>query len=271
MAWDPERYEQFKKERFAPFDDLLRLVRTGDGLRIVDLGCGTGELTRRLADALPASEVVGIDSSPEMLAKTAAFARPGLRFELRRIEELEGEWDRIVSNAALHWVDDHAHLLPTLISHLRAGGQLAIQLPSNFGHVAHRSLDEISLEPPFAAALGAMAEAHRAGAAPAALPIDRYAEILHAAGATEITAFEKVYPHVLPDADAIVDFMSGTALLPYRARLDETLGATFVETFRRRLRDRFPGSPVLFTFRRTFIAATRPAGSSSESSSKAMA
>src|SRR3972149_2610153 len=71
MPWDPERYEQFERERYAPFDDLSGLVEVREGLRVIDLGCGTGELTRRLADALPESAVLGIDSSPEMLARAA--------------------------------------------------------------------------------------------------------------------------------------------------------------------------------------------------------
>ena len=84
MPWDPKRYEQFSKERYAPFDDLIKVVRVGEGLRVVDLGCGTGELTRRLADALPGSDVLGIDSSPQMLESAAKQARAGLRFEQRR-------------------------------------------------------------------------------------------------------------------------------------------------------------------------------------------
>jgi len=67
MPWDPERYHQFQKERSPPFDDLVRLIEPRPGMRVVDLGCGTGELTRRLADMLPESEVVGVDSSAEML------------------------------------------------------------------------------------------------------------------------------------------------------------------------------------------------------------
>src|SRR5215469_4577122 len=103
MPWNPERYHQFQRERAAPFEDALALVTRRDGLRVIDLGCGTGELTRRLADALPGSDVVGIDSSSEMLARAAPHARPGLRFEQGTIEELAGEWDLIFSNAALHW------------------------------------------------------------------------------------------------------------------------------------------------------------------------
>ena len=126
MPWDPERYEQFKNERYAPFEDLIALVQLRDRLRVVDLGCGTGELTGRLADHLPGSDVLGIDSSAEMLARAAERARPGLRFEQRALEDIDGAWDVIFSNAAIHWVDDHPSLIPRLFSLLRPGGQLVI-------------------------------------------------------------------------------------------------------------------------------------------------
>ena len=66
MPWDPDRYEQFSRERYAPFEDLIKLVQVRAGLRVIDLGCGTGELTRRPADDLPARDAVGIDSRREL-------------------------------------------------------------------------------------------------------------------------------------------------------------------------------------------------------------
>src|SRR5690242_13078108 len=116
MPWDPACYHQFQQERSAPFDDLISLVRIRDGITVIDLGCGTGELTRRLADLLPHSEVLGLDSSPEMLARAEGEARPGLRFVRGTIEEVEGQWDLIFSTAALHWVDGHEALVPRLLS-----------------------------------------------------------------------------------------------------------------------------------------------------------
>jgi len=91
MPWDPKRYHQFASERAAPFEDLLAMVDVRDGMRVVDLGCGSGELTARLADALPESDVTGIDSSEEMLGDAAKLARPGLRFERGAIEAVTGE------------------------------------------------------------------------------------------------------------------------------------------------------------------------------------
>src|SRR5512143_2095886 len=122
MPWDPERYHQFQRERFAPFEDLLRLVQIRPGLRVVDLGCGTGELTRRLADALPDSTVLGLDASAEMLRRAAEQIRPGLRFELGTIEAVEGSWDLVFSHAAIQWVPDHEFLVPRLLSLVAPGG-----------------------------------------------------------------------------------------------------------------------------------------------------
>src|ERR1700690_2711917 len=105
--WDPAQYERFKAERSRPFFDLLALVRPRPGMRVVDLGCGTGELTSELHTKLGARETVGIDSSETMLAKASAFAAPGLRFERGEIEgwQPDAPFDLIFSNAALHWVE----------------------------------------------------------------------------------------------------------------------------------------------------------------------
>ena len=250
MPWDPERYEQFKDERYAPFEDLVKLITVRAGLRVVDLGCGTGELTRRLTELLPDSDVLGIDASAEMLTRAAGEARPGLRFEQRKIEDADGQWDLIFSNAAIHWVDDHQALVARLLSCLRPGVQLVVQLPSNFSHPTHTIIDEIGGEPLFREALDGWSHQWPV------LSVEEYAELLYANGGEEITAFEKVYPHVLENADALADWMSGTALVPYFERLPEGLHDRFMERYRERLRERFLSSPVFFGFRRILFAAT---------------
>lgn len=252
MPWSPDRYEQFKRERYAPFEDLIKLVPVRNGLRVIDLGCGTGELTRRLSDALPGSDVLGIDSSPEMLSRAAELARPGLRFEQRAIEEVDGRWDVIFSNAALQWVDGHAALVARLLDLLRDRGRLVVQVPSNFDHPTHRLIDAVAGKEPFRTALDGWL--HRWPV----LDTEAYAELLYRQGGEEITVFEKVYAHVLEDADALADWMSGTALVPYFERMEDALREPFLKRYRERLRERWPERPVFFGFRRTIFAATRP-------------
>ncbi len=252
MPWDPNTYNKFQRERSAPFDDLLSLVKVRPGLRVTDLGCGTGELTRRLADHLPGSDVTGVDNSPQMLSRAAEYARSGLRFELASIEDMGGEWDLIFSHAALQWVDDHATLLPRLLSMLRPGGQLAVQVPSNNGHLTHRLIEEMADREPYRSALGGWQRVRPV------LKIDRYADLLFQHGATEITVFEKVYPHILENADALADWTSGTALVPYFERLTDDMRASFMGEYRKRLREAYPGSPVFYGFRRTLFVAAHP-------------
>jgi trans-aconitate 2-methyltransferase len=251
-TWDPERYARFAAERSVPFDDLLSLVRVRPGLRAIDLGSGTGELTARLAERLPGSDVLGVDSSDRMLARARALEHPGLRFERAAIESTSGRWDLVFSNAALHWVDDHAALISRLYGMLAPGGQLAAQFPAERRPASYALIREVADVEPFREALAGWTQRWPV------LALERYAEALYACGACEIVAFEKVYPHVLADADALAEWQKGTALLPYLQRLPSVLHGAFEATLRERLRARWPTGPIFFPFRRTLIAGRRP-------------
>jgi len=251
MPWDPNQYHKFQAERSAPFFDLLSLVEVRPNLKVVDLGCGTGELTRQLADSLPESIVTGLDSSKHMLEKAASFSRPNLVFVQGDQSQLTGEWDLIFSNAALHWTENHAELIPYLYQRLNAGGQIAVQVPSNHNHISHQIYRETATEEPFKSILEGFQRY-----APV-LSIDEYARLLFICGAENIVVFEKVYAHVLEDSDAVVEWISGTALVPYF----EGLGAykeEFIEVIRRKLRAAMPESPVFYPFRRTLFSARKP-------------
>lgn len=250
MPWNPDTYHQFEKERSAPFDDLMQLIERRDGLTVIDLGCGTGELTRRLADALPHSDVLGIDSSPHMLAKTAAQVRAGLRFERAQLEAVTGQWDLVFSNAAIQWVEDHPALIPRLLSLVRPGGQLVVQLPSNHKAPAHMAILATASEAPFQAALNGWTRQSPV------LTVGEYAELLYQHGGRNLTVFEKVYPHVLENAEAVRDWTRGTALVPYLERLPAELHEAFLARYTERLRTKWPTSPAFFGFNRILFAAS---------------
>ena len=77
-TWDPRQYDKFQREREQPFYDLLAMVRPAAGMRVVDLGCGTGKLTRALHLRVNALETIGIEKSPGMkLGKTPSFLATG--------------------------------------------------------------------------------------------------------------------------------------------------------------------------------------------------
>jgi trans-aconitate 2-methyltransferase len=251
MTWNPDQYHKFRAQRFAPFEDLLPLIHRRPGLRVIDLGCGTGELTRRLADALPESRVLGIDSSAKMLEKAAAQARPGLSFEQGSIEQADGQWDLVFSHAALHWVENHEQLIPRLMAMLAPGGQLALQMPANHRHPSHLCVVDTAREEPF---LGALAGWTRQSPM---LDIDRYAQLLFDAGAQEQCVLEKVYPHVLEHADAVAEWTAGTTLVPYRERLPAALHEPFLARYREKLRQLWPTGPVFYGFRRILLWAVK--------------
>ncbi len=250
MPWDPNQYHKFQEQRSAPFYDLLALVEKRPHLKVVDLGCGTGELTRQLADALPGSDVTGLDSSPQMLEKAASFSGPNLKFIQGDQAALTGEWDLIFSNAALHWTEDHARLIPYLFERLAPGGQIAVQVPSNFDHISHQLIRETAREEPFRSILGGFIRY-----APV-LSIDQYAQLLFDRGAEKISSFEKIYAHILADSDAVVEWISGTACVPYFERLGEHKDE-FVQVIRTKMQKALPQSPVFYPFRRTFFSGRK--------------
>jgi trans-aconitate 2-methyltransferase len=252
MPWDPNQYHKFQAQRSAPFYDLLALVELRPHLKVVDLGCGTGELTRRLADALPDSDVTGLDSSPQMLEKAAAYEGPNLRFIQGDQAQVAGEWDLIFSNAALHWTENHFELIPSLYQKLRSGGQIAVQVPSNHNHISHQVIRATADEEPFRTILNGFQRY-----APV-LTIDQYAQILFDCGAEGIVVFEKVYAHILEDSDAVVEWISGTACVPYFERLGEHK-EEFIHVIRDRMRRELPQSPVFYPFRRTLFSARKAA------------
>jgi trans-aconitate 2-methyltransferase len=253
-AWSPHQYERFKAQRTQPFDDLLALVKQTPKMSVVDLGCGTGELTRRLHHTLKARDTVGLDSSETMLSRSVQFAEKGLTFAQATIESFAAARtvDLVFSNAALHWVPDHRALFPRLAKAVSPGGQLAVQMPANFDHPSHTVALEVAAEAPFSEHL---AGGHRAGV----LAPEVYAQLLHESGLTEQHVRLQVYTHLLPSGEDVVEWVKGSLLTDYQSRLPPPLFDAFVARYRERLLEKLgPAKPFLFTFKRLLLWARRP-------------
>jgi trans-aconitate 2-methyltransferase len=250
MSWNPDQYQKFKIERSAPFNDLLELVQIRPNLRAVDLGCGTGELTQRIADLLPNCELIGIDNSPQMLANAHTFERINLKFRLDDLENLQSQWDLIFSNAALHWCDNHEQLIAQLFNKLTPGGQIAVQVPSNHTHISQGLIAEIAQEKPFSDMLNGYVRNSPV------LSISDYARLLFELNAENIVVYEKVYGHILENSDAVIEWLSGTALVPYFERLGIEKD-NFVRELRIKLQYHMPGSPLFYPFKRIFFTANK--------------
>jgi trans-aconitate 2-methyltransferase len=251
-AWNPEQYTRFQNERSQPFFDLLALVEPRPSMRVVDLGCGTGELTRLLHDQLKAGSTLGIDSSASMLAKSEALAGNGLRFAQGNISDFTADhsFDLIFSNAALHWLPDHEALLRQLTAALAAGGQLAVQVPANDDHPTHVIAAQVADESPFREAMRGYRREW-----PVLKP-EAYAVMLNRLGYKRQQVRLQVYGHTLGSRDDVIEWVKGTLLTDYEKRLATDLYADFLRLFRARLLGVLEDTrPYFYPFKRILMWA----------------
>lgn len=250
--WDVAQYEKFRLERYQPAYDLIDLIDPCPGARIVDLGCGTGEITAELHKRMQAGKTLGLDTSDAMLIKAQTFETEGLSFEKGDISGFGGEWDVVFSNAAFQWVPDHEGLFHQLREHLASGSQLAVQMPSNFDHPSHTVAFELEQESPYREALPGP---NGIGV----LPVERYAEMLFRLGFKDQTVRENVYLHPMDSKESVIEWVNGTMLRHYRKHLSPELWQAFYNEYSRRLMTRLSDDrPYPYTFKRILLHASRP-------------
>ena len=252
--WDPVQYRRFGSERARPFFDLLARVQADQPRYVVDLGCGSGELTAELARRWLGATVLGVDNSPAMIGAARERERPRLSFVLGDVTEWEPAHpvDVLISNAVLQWVPGHASLLPRWAGALSRGGWLAFQVPGNFDQPGHVIAREMAASPRWRPLLRDV-RLNRQATDPAA-----YLEILAGAGC-EVDAWETTYLHVLHGEDPVVEWYKGTGLRPVLAALDGDQAREFLAEYGRRVREAYPPRPfgTVLSFRRVFVVARR--------------
>jgi trans-aconitate 2-methyltransferase len=252
-AWRPAQYERFRDERAQPFWDLAGLIEPRAAMRVVDLGCGTGELTAQLHQKLGARETVGVDSSAAMLSR--APQAPGLRFEQRDIAAFAPaeKLDLVFSNAALHWLPDHAQLFPRLTRFLAPGGQIAVQMPMTDEQITHRTASELARTPRFRRLLNGYQ-----GRLPLMDP-ERYASWLHRLGYVRQQVRVVIYPHLLDSREDVIEWVRGAMLTDYQKRLSPPDWERFLERYRQLLIPQLEDvRPYFYTYPRILIWAALP-------------
>jgi trans-aconitate 2-methyltransferase len=223
---------------------------------VVDLGCGTGELTLELHRSVQSGDTLGIDRSAAMLAQ--AQPGPGLRFAEGDISAFHatGSYDIVFANASLQWVPDHRVLLRRLTTALRRGGQLAVQVPANADHESHRVAAAVAGEAPFADAF--------AGGPPPdpvqrnVLRPEQYAELLDELGFIEQHVRLQVYGHRMASTSDVVEWVKGTTLTRFKEALPADLYDAFLARYRDALLDVLGDrSPYFYAFKRILFWGQR--------------
>ena len=256
MSWSAAQYVKFEEERTRPVRDLVQRIPLVHVAHAVDLGCGPANSTEVLRDRYPEAEIVGVDSSEDMIA--AARERvPEIAFELADLREWRTKepLDAILANAVLQWLSDHATLIPALIAGLKPGGALAVQMPDNLDEPTHQIMREVARAGPWAAKLrnadAARAERH---------PVEWYFHLLRA-HARHVDMWRTTYFHPLAGgASAIVEWVKGTGLRPYLAPLNDAEQIEFLARYQAAIARAYPAEPdgaALLPFPRLFFIVIR--------------
>lgn len=258
-AWNPDTYSRFATLRSKPFWDLVDLIDpTGPSSTMVDLGCGSGELTAELADRLDVASAIGVDSSTAMLERAHAHDSTRCSF----IHDDIATWtsappvDLLVANASLQWVPDHPAVLARWMSSVAIGGQIAVQVPANADHPSHTCSASVARREPFVSAMGGSAPPDPV--ADNVLTPEEYSELLHALGVDEPIVQLHVYPQLMDSSSQVVEWTRGTSLTRFFRVLPRELHDRFVEAYRTELLGAIGDqSPYFYTFKRILLAGTR--------------
>lgn len=251
-AWDPTQYLRWSDHRVRPAVDLIQRVPLERPGHIVDLGCGTGNVTALLRRAWPEARVTGVDASAAMLERARA-SDPGVAWQQAEIASWTpaARVDLLFSNAALHWLDGHASLFPRLLGLVAPGGVLAIQIPRNFGEPSHTSITDI-------ARAGRWRDRLLPLVRPEPSKAPAYYFDLLAPRAKSLDIWETVYEQALTGDNPVADFVKGSWLKTFLDALDDGERLEFEAAYRARVARAYPPRPdgtTLFPFRRLFIVA----------------
>jgi len=242
VGWDPSQYLKFADLRLRPAIDLLNRIDVADPARVYDLGAGTGNVTQLLKARWPKARITGVDASEEMLTK-ARKSLPDIAWQRAEV---------IYSNAALHWIGDHEHLFPALLSAVAPGGVLAVQMPNNFSSPSHTAMAEAVRTGPWRRKLEPFLRP-----VPVAEPAFYFGVL--ASHAAKIDIWETEYLQVLEGEHPVKEWTKGTWLKPLLDALDERDRSRFESCYANLLATAYPRRPdgrTLFPFRRLFIVAS---------------
>ena len=207
--WNSNQYIKFKNQRTQPSVDLISRIADMKPNRILDIGCGPGNSTYALASAFPHSELIGIDSSEDMLKK-AKDTYPEICFLNKNVPDeldtLQGNFDLIFSNACIHWIPDQKRLIKSVLNKLCVNGRFAVQIPLIQEAPFYRLLYSLFEEGKWRK-LKDIQNFHN-------LMPEEYYDLFVSLG-VRFDMWQTNYYHIMDDHNSIIEWYKGSGLRPY--------------------------------------------------------
>lgn len=253
--WNPREYMGFAAERAQPAIDLIARLPNRSPKSVVDLGCGPGNSAALLQRAFADAAITGVDSSPAMIA-AARKAVPNATF----VEAGVAGWlpppetDLVFSNALFQWLPERDDVIRRILSALKSGAMLALQMPDNLDEPSHRLMREVAQSGPWRNKLSAALEARR-GLGDELHYYNLLTPILQ-----HLQVWRTTYVHALDSHEAIANMLASTGLKPFLDPLTEDERKSFRADYVARLTQHYRPTRdgrVLFRFPRLFIIAIR--------------
>jgi trans-aconitate 2-methyltransferase len=252
--FDGLRYEKASAHQKEWGTKLIAELELRGTERVLDLGCGDGTLTARIADLVPSGEAVGIDASRGMIEAARSKVRKNLRFLLMDINELNyvEQFDVVFSNATLHWIKDHKRLLRNVGRALLKGGRLRFNFAGE-GNCSHffSVVREVMSAERFAA--------HFAGFDwPWYMPsVEEYSALMEASGMVDGQVWGENADRYFPDAREMIKWIDQPSLVPFLAHVRDMAKPRFREYVIERMIEetRQDDGRCFETFRRINVSA----------------
>lgn len=256
--WDAKAYQQFSRLRQRPVNELLDRIDLVNPKRIYDLGCGTGIATQLLAERWPRAQLLGVDSSRQMLDQARCLPINAQWQECDLLDwQPEQPANLLLAAAVLHFIGDHQHLLPRLLGYLRPGGCLAVHMPDWRDALWYRlMLDTLDDAGPGHTPIGTPQLRRRMAARPLLTLADYYRLLAPLTTSLEIWETEQL--QVVDGKSPVYDWVKVSALRPVMQALTPQEQARFIYHYLMRVHKHYPpekNGQTLFPFKRIFIVA----------------
>jgi len=230
--FDGRKYEKASAHQKEWGLKLLEELHLRGTEAVLDLGCGDGHLTARIAERVPQGEVVGIDASRGMINAALGKKRDNLSFLLKDINRLDftERFDVVFSNATLHWIRDHKSLLSIVRRALRPGGRLCFNFAgegncSNFFKIIREAMTQQGFHRHFIQFEW-----------PWYMPsVEEYRELAESSGLGKVQVWGENADRYFPDAAAMIQWIDQPSLVPFLKFLDDPYRKPFRDLVVRRM------------------------------------